>query len=784
MHTFSRLLARARFRPRLERLETRVVPVNPALVDPDLAVRTAVSGLSQPTSMAFIDRDEFFVLEKASGKVQHVVDGEIQGAALDLAVNSASERGLLGIALHPNFRRNGFVYLYWTETISGADSTQLADTPVLGNRVDRFVWDGETLTMDRNIIRLRALQEDAGQPARGNHDGGVIRFGPDGKLYIYIGDVGRRGQMQNLPDGPGSLTAPAAGAIPAGNVDDDQFGGPEPDDEHLTGVILRLNSDGSTPRDNPFFRAGPLMYGEGTEAAANLQKVFAYGIRNGFGMAFDPISGRLWEAQNGDDSFSEINQVNAGANLGWIQVMGPLERINQFKEIETSAQFNGLQQVRWPPANIADSAREVLERLFDVVEGGQRFEAELDGDHEVPVRDTPASGEAEFRIDRDGNLRFRLAVEDIDNVVAAHIHLGAAGQNGPVVADLFIAPSGTSVDVGRRRVIAEGVISDAIVRDLPGFGGTVEDLILRMRQGRTYVNVHTNDGTPPPNQGPGDFPGGEIRGEIVVTDERPVSHYSDPEFSWKFEVAPGALGFIDGRGLGREYRGDMITGAARPFLEGGQLFHFDLSGNRRRVDVDDRRLRDRVADNLAKFEITESESLLFGTGFGVATDIQTGPNGNLFVVSNTDNVVYEIFRDEDDRDDDDDYDDGRDDDDRDDDDDDDRDDDNDRDDDRRGKRGGHGPSASNFQAAPGAVFMLFPDPTGPAPAAAQPSAVTSDDTTDTTFTTGLAVAAPVGLGEELNQPSLPSWLRDLADEDEDSPGGDGSLGDELFGVLL
>ena len=118
---------------------------------------------------------------------------------LDLAVNFGSERGLLGIALHPDFPADPGVYLYWTESTTGADTNVLSATPLLGNRVDRFVWNGSTLTFDHNLIRLRAIQQDAGQPERGNHDGGVLAFGPDGKLYVFIGDVGRRGQLQNLP---------------------------------------------------------------------------------------------------------------------------------------------------------------------------------------------------------------------------------------------------------------------------------------------------------------------------------------------------------------------------------------------------------------------------------------------------------------------------------------------------------------------------------------------------------------------------------------------------------
>jgi len=636
-------------RPRplhVERLEDRqllaCVSPGPACVeDPNLAVRTVVTGLNQPTSMAFLGSNEFLVLEKASGQVKHVENGAVVGTALDLAVNNGSERGLLGIALHPNFPTNSRVYLYWTESTTGADTSMLSETPLLGNRVDRYVWNGSTLTFEQNLIKLRALQppfdaEPTPDTGRGNHDGGVIEFGPDGKLHIFVGDVGRRGWMQNLVNGPYPPGDPRFGT-------DDIFGGPEPDDAHLTGVVLRLNDDGSTPTDNPFTNIGRVFvahmdgaqdansstakgYGvfilnpemtsltftatvagidftgsqttdtgddlvaahihaaaprgsnagvrfgfigtpfndtnprdvvvtpfatgvggtvtskwdltegnnttltaqlpsilagqsyinfhtrrlpggevrgqieENPQVTANIQKVFSYGHRNSFGMAFDPKSGALWLEENGDDTFTELNRVLPGQNGGWIQVIGPVERIDQFKEIETTMFGGNLQQSRWPPTNIADTPEDALSRLFM----------------------------------------------------------------------------------------------------LPG------------------------------------------------------AHYSDPEFSWKFEVAPAAVGFMNGRGLGPQYDGDLFVGAARPFLEGGFIWHMNLTGNRQKIGVDDPRLEDRVADNLDKPSPTdpaanaralvESENLLFGRNFGVATDIQTGPNGNLFVVSTTDGVVYEIFR--------------------------------------------------------------------------------------------------------------------------------------------
>ena len=361
-------------------------------MDPSLGVSTVVEGLNQPIAMAFIGPDDILVTEKASGQVKRVTNGVVTGAVLDLAVNSSSERGLLGIALHPRFPRTPYVYLYNTESTTGADSDVAEEVPLLGNRVDRFVWDGSALTFDKNIIRLRSFQNDRNNVAdptlpvlRGNHNGGVLRFGPDRKLYIIIGDNGRRGFTQNNLAGP---------------VPDDDFGGPAPDDAHLTGVILRLNDDGSTPRDNPFYRLGRRDdrddrqgrdenddredddaekddddgdgFGPFTrEVRRNLQRIFAYGVRNSFGMTFDPKKGDLWTTENGGRSFDEVNRVKAGSNGGWVQIMGPLSRVQEYKEIEISVGFGpngpaGLQQMRFLPTSIADTPEDARDRLFHI----------------------------------------------------------------------------------------------------------------------------------------------------------------------------------------------------------------------------------------------------------------------------------------------------------------------------------------------------------------------------------------------------------------------------------
>jgi glucose/arabinose dehydrogenase len=485
---------------------------SPIMLHNRLDVRPVLTGLNMPIGMAFPAPNELLVIEKGTGQVKHVVDGKVAGTALDLAVNNGSERGLLGIALDPDFANNRYVYLFWTcrapvptapfqpsaqqcaETPAlGADTDNLLAVPLLGNSVDRFVWDGGKLTFDRNLIRLRAFQNDGApepanqgdgeQPERGNHNGGVITFGNDSKLYIFYGDQGRRGQLQNLPSGP---TPDGLGDTMA----DDQFGGPMPGNAHLAGVILRLNSDGTTPTDNPFYSVGADM---GGEAGANIQKIYAYGLRNSFGMAVDPVSGNLWQQENGEDAFDELNRVEPGMNSGWIQFAGPVSRISEYKQIETTSlnneDFPNLQQFRWGPERIADTPEAAMARLFV----------------------------------------------------------------------------------------------------LPG------------------------------------------------------STYSEPEFSWKHVIAPAAIGFVNGDGLQPQFRGDLFVGLAVPNPLGGALFAFNLTEDRREIAVDDPRINDRVADNPTFNDITESESALIGRDFGVVTDIETAPNGNLYVVSLDKGAIYEIF---------------------------------------------------------------------------------------------------------------------------------------------
>ena len=205
---------------------------------------------------------------------------------------------------------------------------------------------GSDLGHEHRALRSNTLDTDTLDRLRGNHDAGPIVFGQDGKLFIIIGDQNQRTQLQNLPDADA------------------------PNDINFTGVILRLNDDGSIPDDNPFFAAGAEM---GGEAGENVQSIWAYGIRNSFGMAIHPATGDLWETENGDDSWDEVNVFPAGSNSGWIQLMGPPERFDEYRQIESESE-DGLDNPTWWPGD----------NLAQDVDGAMAAMLELDGSEYVP----------------------------------------------------------------------------------------------------------------------------------------------------------------------------------------------------------------------------------------------------------------------------------------------------------------------------------------------------------------------------------------------------------------
>jgi glucose/arabinose dehydrogenase len=248
------------------------------VVDPNLKVQTWVRGLDNPTGVAFVDNGATaLVLEKSTGQVRVVKNRAIAGTALDLPVANDSERGLLGIALSPHLAADHFVYLSYTA--SDRDGASPID-----NRVERYAWNGSNLTFDRRVLTM------PGGPGP-NHNGGKITFGPDQKLYAVTGDLNRNELTTNFESSAAAATRSAA--------------------------VLRVNPSGSNVSSNPFKTHNP---------RSPLNDIYAYGIRNSFGLAFDPRSGFLWDTENGPDRMDEINRVDRAFNSGWEDVMGPSSR--------------------------------------------------------------------------------------------------------------------------------------------------------------------------------------------------------------------------------------------------------------------------------------------------------------------------------------------------------------------------------------------------------------------------------------------------------------------------
>ena len=242
----------------------------PVFRDPTFQHEIIAEGLSEPTGIVFVDND-ILIIEK-EGKLRLLSDQQLTEKPIqEFDVNTKSERGLLGI--ESNGRE---IFFYVTEVINEES---------LKNRVYKFLWNGKELTNRYLLVDLPALPGP-------NHNGGKLvlkknhNSSNDDNLYVIIGDLNHRGILQNLESSD------------------------KPDD---TGVILRINSEnGSAIETNPFY------------LDPDTSKYFAYGIRNSFGITIDPVTGTLWQTENGPSEYDEINIVKPGFNSGWIQVMGPM----------------------------------------------------------------------------------------------------------------------------------------------------------------------------------------------------------------------------------------------------------------------------------------------------------------------------------------------------------------------------------------------------------------------------------------------------------------------------
>src|SRR6267378_171555 len=222
-------------------------------------METQISGLSSPTAMDFAPDGRLFVCLQ-SGTLRVIKNGALLPTPfLTLTVDSAGERGLLGIAFDPNFATNNFLYVYYT--VPGS---------IAHNRVSRFTANGDVAAANSEMIIL----DLDNLSCAGNHNGGAIHFAPDGKLYIAVGENANGSNSQTLAN--------------------------------LLGKVLRINADGTIPTDNPFFN---------TSGAR--KEIWALGLRNPFTFAFQPGTTRMFINDVGQSTWEEINNGIAASNYGW-----------------------------------------------------------------------------------------------------------------------------------------------------------------------------------------------------------------------------------------------------------------------------------------------------------------------------------------------------------------------------------------------------------------------------------------------------------------------------------
>jgi len=258
--------------------EVEGVRLPPILLDPNFELQIVATGLNFPTKMTFVDNETILVAQKGDGHVVVIKNFVVQdNLALDLNVDSGWERGFVGIE-SAHYNGETFVFVYYTESTSDEDTWVSGEgfgSDNNGNKLVRYTWDGTSLT--EPLLLLHPLKHSGPY----HHGGAMTTF--DDNLYLVVGDNSEYSFLKNEPE--------------AKKIYD-------------VTVIFRIEFDGSAVLSNPF-------------SDPALSKYYAYGIRNGYGIAVDPVTNEIWDTENGADDFDEINLVFPGFNSGWIKIMGP-----------------------------------------------------------------------------------------------------------------------------------------------------------------------------------------------------------------------------------------------------------------------------------------------------------------------------------------------------------------------------------------------------------------------------------------------------------------------------
>ena len=295
----------------------------PVVTDPKLKVEVVTTGLEFPTTISPIGDNDFLILEKAKGTISRITDGKIlPNPLLKINVASQVERGMLGIAVSGN-TSSKFVYVYLTEPTNSSEHNK----GTVSNRLYRYEL------VDEKLVNPKLMLDLPGTPGP-RHNGGAIIVGPDNNIYVPIGDVdGHTTEAQNIlgipPDGSGG--------------------------------ILRISPNGSSVQ-NILGEVGPA------------KKYYAYGIRNSFGLDFDPISGKLWDTENGAGTNDEINLVEPGFNSGWLKVQGKAPPHFDSSQL---VNFGGKGKYRDPEFSWIDTAGPTKIKFLNSDKLGKEYENDM-----------------------------------------------------------------------------------------------------------------------------------------------------------------------------------------------------------------------------------------------------------------------------------------------------------------------------------------------------------------------------------------------------------------------
>jgi aldose sugar dehydrogenase len=286
------------------------------LTEPNLRAELVAKGLKFPTGMAFLGQNDIMVLEKENGTVRRVVDGLIlEEPLIDVNVFGLGENGLVGVATAKNsdatYNNTTNIYLFFSESQDRDTTVMHGDEEPLGNRLYRYELANNSLTNPQLLLDLPYSKID--EPM---HNGGKIVIGPDNNIYLVTGDLGDRyTEAQNIK-------------------------GVDPVDGSSGVLVVQQNGKPGLESGEENEDGGRNLGVLGDENPLNLY--YAYGIRNSFGMDFDPLTGNLWITENGPDRADEINLVKAGFNGGYDKIMGmaDAENVNDLVDFDGKGKYS------------------------------------------------------------------------------------------------------------------------------------------------------------------------------------------------------------------------------------------------------------------------------------------------------------------------------------------------------------------------------------------------------------------------------------------------------------